>query len=185
MLLYFEYLMKYYPGQKIGLIIDSAQQHVSADLHCWLQVLNKINQQNLHFTWFSLSILNFLCYHHHFKAIKCMFYIKYAPPWLHCIIIDICRQNTPSYYKYNWEYVELCLLLDVVGNEIKRIRSNERKRTLSISHFASERARIILFRPLYTITHHYILHTTTTHHYTLRSSIIWRKEKVGFDNTSR
>ena len=44
MLLYFEYLMKYYPGQKIGLIIDSAQQHVSADLHCWLQVLNKRNQ---------------------------------------------------------------------------------------------------------------------------------------------
>lgn len=44
MLLYFEYLMKYYPGQKIGLIIDSAQQHVSAELRCWLQVLNERNQ---------------------------------------------------------------------------------------------------------------------------------------------
>lgn len=44
MLLYFEYLMKYFPGQKIGLIIDSAQQHVSRDLHRWLEVLNERNK---------------------------------------------------------------------------------------------------------------------------------------------
>ena len=44
-------------------------------------------RRSLHFTWFSLSIPNFLCFHHHFKAIKCMLYLKYAPPWFHCITI--------------------------------------------------------------------------------------------------
>jgi len=44
MLLYFEYIMKFYPRQKIGLIIDSAQQHVARDLYGWLQVLNERNQ---------------------------------------------------------------------------------------------------------------------------------------------
>ena len=44
MLLYFEYLMKFYPNTKIGLIIDSVQQHVSNQLYGWLQILNEENK---------------------------------------------------------------------------------------------------------------------------------------------
>ena len=36
--------MKFYPRTKIGLIIDSAQQHVSRDLYGWLEILNAENK---------------------------------------------------------------------------------------------------------------------------------------------
>ncbi len=36
--------MKFYPRTKIGLIVDSAQQHVSRELYGWLEILNSENK---------------------------------------------------------------------------------------------------------------------------------------------
>ena len=44
MLLYLKKHNEILPKTKIGLIIDSAQQHVACDLNCWLQTVNADNE---------------------------------------------------------------------------------------------------------------------------------------------